>query len=237
MDIEKFSSEILVVVTTYNRPKITELALRNLSASSLKAGLWILDDHSTEYDLDFLRAAAPHAERVERREKKVGIDHQRFLCQLEAFETDYKYIYHTDNDAFHDPDWIARLCQIHTAFKNVPICLYNTVFHIKNTMKIVEELAVALRKFCPGISFFYPQSLLQPSASRIKQLLTSPLTTNWDFYFGTFLGKPTATSLMSYVEHFGAGGIHNSDYDRDRAFSPTPYLLTERQKIIEVLLT
>jgi len=234
--LDQFSSDLLIVVTTHNRAKITALSLENLDKTKRQAGLWVLDDHSTEYDLDFLRVAAPTAERIERREKKLGIDYQRFHCQLEAFQTRYKYIYHTDNDAIHDPDWITRLYQIHNAYKNAPICLYNTVFHIRNTISVGEALAIATRKFCPGISFFYPQAMLEPKADQIKQLLEAPLRTNWDFYFGHFLNSPTVTSLMSYVEHFGAGGIHNNDYDRDRAYSPTPYLFLQRQKIIDYLV-
>jgi hypothetical protein len=236
--LDDFSSQILIVVTTHNRANITELTLKNLTATKRQAGLWVLDDHSSEYDLDFLKSAAPTAERVERRDKKLGIDYQRFLTQLEAFETQYKYIYHTDNDAIHDPDWIARLHQLSLVYPQNPICLYNTIFHLKNTVKVIEAMAIAARKFCPGISFFYDQEKLRPSKHLILELLnTTKLKTNWDFYFSHLLGQLTVTSLMSYVEHFGAGGLHNTDFDRDRAFSPTPYLVGVRPEIIKFLIT
>lgn len=234
--LDEFSSQILIVVTTYNRPTITQLALKNITETKRKAALWVLDDHSTEYDLDFLRATAFDATRIERRQEKLGVEYQRLTTQLEAFETDYKFIYHTDNDAIHDPDWITRLAQIYDMFKSNPICLYNTPFHMQHTVKVLDQFALAARKFCPGISFFYDQSLLKPSAHLIADIVKGPLKTNWDYYVSHFINMPTVTSLVSYVEHFGADGLHNSDFERDRALCPTPYLLRNRQGIIDYLM-
>lgn len=234
--LDDFSAKLLIVVTTYNRAKATELTLNNLIQTRRKAALWVLDDQSTEYDIHFLKKAALGAERVEQREKNLGVDRQRFLTQLEALNTDFKYIYHTDNDAIHDSNWIARLYQIHSVFAANPICLYNTVFHVKHTIKLIEQMALAARKYCPGISFFYPQDLIRPNAKLIEELFnTSVLQTNWDFYFGHLIGAPTLTSLVSFVEHFGAQGLHNNDFERDRALSPTPELMLNRQKIIDLL--
>ncbi len=59
--------------------------------------------------------------------------------------------------------------------------------------------------------------------------------TPWDYIAQGYLGLPWITPVTSYLEHYGGGGIHNIDYERDRAIKPTKYLQERRETILEYL--
>ena len=223
MDLFHFSKRVLILVTTHNRAAVTKVCLSNLSATKGQASLWIYDDSSTDYDLDFLRGAAPHADKVVRTESNLGVDRLRYTMQLDAFDAPFDYVYHCDNDAFHDPQWLQRLFEMSQAHQG-PIGLYNSRYHTG-----VEKNGILYSETCPGISFFYRQQDLKRDL--VETLLRASPKRSWDYVLGDLLGVK-AISQQSYVEHFGAGGIHNNDFERDRAMNPTPYLRKIRPHII-----
>lgn len=219
---EEFAKNTLIVMTTFNRGKMTKLSLQNIDQSKFQASLAVLDDHSSEYSLDELKSWAPTANIV-RPEKKSGINKLRVIAHQMAFGGGYKYVYHVDNDSYHDPLWLHRLYEMRGSYSGL-LCLYNTIHHRYHT--ISETSDCFIRKTTPGLSFFY----------EVSKLTTLPenFYNSWDFVFGDILG-PSCVSKVSYVEHFGAGGIHNNDFNRDRADNPTVYLKEKRDNIIKEL--
>jgi len=226
MELSDFRRQILILVSTYNRRDVTKLCLSNLCGTKSTASLWLYDDCSSEYGEEFLREAAPCAEKIFRAEKNMGIDRLRYRMHLDALESPYRFVYHTDNDAFHDPHWIHRLHEISQIYQG-PIGLYNSRFHIGR-----QRGGLVLSRSCPGISFFYDKNLIPKETA--EALLTSPPRNSWDYVFGDLL-KEIAISQQSYVEHFGANGLHNSDFERDRAMNPTPYLRKMRPHLLAEL--
>lgn len=221
-DFQLFCEQVLICVTTFDRKEVTEICLKNLSATKNEATLWIFDDHSKDYDLDFLKTLCPSA-RIFRFSNKLGVERLRMEIQKEASKTNYRYIYHTDNDAYHDSVWLNRLYEISQKHKGL-IGLYNTFHHFHQTIEDKDDFI--LRKSCPGISFFFEQSLLKE--------MPPHLYNSWDFVVGDLL-LPAAISKVSYVEHIGLNGIHNKEIDRDRAFNPTEWLKEERVLILKTL--
>lgn len=228
-DFEEFCSDVAICVTTYNRKKITKIVLANLNQTKRGAGLFIYDDHSSEFDLKFLQEAAPSAT-VIRPAKKLGVELLRIHLQKEILQTPYKHIYHTDNDALHDPFWLNRIYEMRKEFDGA-IGLYNTIHHFKRTIQTDPAKKIVYRSACPGVSFFYSNDAVRPFAHEFENYRGSP---SWDFFIGDALGQ-AAISEVSYVEHFGAGGIHNSSFDGDRAHNPTPWLSEQRKAVIESL--
>jgi hypothetical protein len=219
---EEFCSKTVIATATYNRKQITEVCLKNLSSYRKNAALWIFDDHSTDIAMEELSIWAPGAE-VFREPTKLGIEKLRLAIHRKAVSSGFKYIYHTDNDAYHDPNWLTRLYDIRQTHDGL-IGLYNTNLHYHNNISQTDSLI--MRKACPGISFFYEISKLKECPDKIYN--------SWDYVFGDKLA-PAAISKVSYVEHFGAGGIHNKDFDRDRAANPTPWLMEQRSRLIPLL--
>lgn len=221
-DFESFKKSILIVMTTFNRADMTKLALKNIDSTRQGVALTILDDHSTEYSLDELKSwTSSHA--VIRPQKKLRINLLRVEAHKLAQAGNYKYVYHIDNDAIHDPCWVHRLYIMRRNYRGV-LCLYNTRHHFSQTIK--ESSDFLFRASTPGLSFFYEVSQLDP--------IPTSFNNSWDFVFGDILG-PSCVSKVSYVEHFGAGGIHNHDFERDRAENPTLFLEKERPLIIQKL--
>jgi hypothetical protein len=223
MDFETFNNNILIVMTTYNRMDITKICLKNIHDNMGSATLWIYDDYSTEYTIEDLKRIAPKAE-IKRAHKKLGIERLRLQIQKDASNTGHKFIYHIDNDAYHDPNWIARIHDIYSRYPRSLIGLYNTKHHFHRTIEKIDD--VIKRQACPGISFFFDKSILGE--------IPDKLYNSWDFVFGDKM-KPAIISDISYVEHFGANGIHNKTFDSDVAFNPTDWLKSERKRIIESL--
>jgi len=219
----EFCRGVLIVITTFNRKKITEICLKNMEETKGEATLWIYDDHSSEYDLEYLQKISPGA-KIKRFPDKLGIEKLRVEIQKEALKTSYRYIYHTDNDAYHDPSWLSHLYEIKQKHNRL-ISLYNTIHHFRFTISQHENFV--LRESCPGVSFFFEQSLLKT--------VPENLYNSWDFVFGDQL-SPTAVSNVSYVEHFGSDGLHNSNFEQDRAYNPTLWLKAEREQILKILL-
>ena len=219
---EEFCQKTLIVMATYNRKQITEMCLKNLNSFRHGTALWVYDDHSTEISMEELSIWAPGAE-VRRAATKLGIEKLRLEIHREAQKQNFKYIYHTDNDAYHDPEWLRRLYEIRQKHDGL-IGLYNTNLHYHNNISVNDD--IIMRKSCPGISFFYEISKLKECPDKIYN--------SWDYVFGDKLA-PAAISKVSFVEHFGAGGIHNKDFNRDRAANPTPWLAEQRARLIPLL--
>lgn len=222
MDFNEFCKQVVIVMTTHNRKQTTEICLKNLNNTKQTATLWVYDDHSTQMSVEELSIWAPGAQ-VRKLPTKLGIDKLRLEIHKEALKSGFKYIYHTDNDAYHDPQWLNRIYEIHQKHDGL-IGLYNTILHLHNNIK--DEGDIMIRKACPGISFFYEIAKLPDVPDRIYN--------SWDYVLGDKLA-PAAISKVSYVEHLGAGGIHNPDFNRDRAHNPTPWLKEQRELLIPLI--
>jgi hypothetical protein len=66
-----------------------------------------------------------------------------------------------------------------------------------------------------------------------------PERRGWDGYYSNEIARQRiATSLVSYVEHFGKWGFHNrGNFDRDRALNPTAYLAGIRNETLKKIET
>ena len=222
MTQEEFEKNTVIAATTFNRKAITQLCFYNLHANKGACTLWIYDDHSTEYPLDFLQAVAPQAT-VKQPPKKLGIEKLRPLIHNEATAAGFKFIYHVDNDAYHDPNWRTELYKLYQKAPGL-LGLYNSNLHQVYTLSDIGDYLV--RKHCPGISFFYELAAINDT--------TKGSGLSWDMKFGSQFPSAHVTKT-SFVEHLGAGGIHNTDFNRDRAINPTDWLKIERERIIKQL--
>lgn len=222
-NFKNFTSKVVIALATFNRKKMTELCISNLIQTKQDATLYIYDDHSTEYDLEWLKGIAPGA-KVIRKPTKLGIERIRIEAQIDALADGYEYIYHTDNDAIHDPQWLEQIHSIVNDYPHGWVSLYHSKIH-----KIIQTDARGrhIKVTCPGISFFYPVKNLENHMDEVKRLEQR----FWDFTFGKHL-KYCVCSGNSFVEHFGVGGLHNSDFERDRASDPTPFLIEKRKEIL-----
>jgi tetratricopeptide (TPR) repeat protein len=230
---EGSNKSILISVPAFNRKKAVHLSLMQTKRyKTPSCRLEVYNDHSTEYDDDFLVALA---DEVIHLPAKKGIDLLRWH-QFRAFlETDYEFIYMTDSDVIHDPHYITVLEVLYEiGNRKLPVCLFNSAFHLDPRIILYRKDGILLKGTAPGISMFYDRKMVERIVSMLNRHHdTSP----WDCMSLKYLGLPWITPETSYLEHYGGGGIHNADYEKDRAINPTEYLQERRSPILRYLMT
>lgn len=223
---------IWITVSTFNRKKITEISIKQLVKHKQDSFVHVTDDISTDYDLDWIRSLG--VDQVENPPEKYGIDKIRAWELKKFLDTDYDLLYFTDNDAFHDPNYVNILKHAYDKFKK-PVSLYNSIYH-RECEEFLDNDFIS-RKTIPGISQLYDRD----AAKKIDDLIDIKFPNGigmWDYMFIDMIEIKPVTSITSYVQHYGANGLHSGplDYEKDRASSPTQYLTDTREEILKKLL-
>ena len=223
---------ILISVPVFNRKRITRVSLeQTMRCKTSSCHLQVYNDHSTEYDDTFL---ARYADEVIHLPVKKGVHALRWHQFRKFLETDFDYIYMTDGDVIHDPRFIAVLEVLYEAGdRKLPVCLFNSAFHMEPRIIFHRRNGILLKGTAPGVSMFYDRNMVEKIVSVLD---ARGETSIWDYTALQYLGLPWITSETSYLEHYGGGGIHNTDYERDRAINPTKYLRERRERILKYLM-
>jgi glycosyltransferase involved in cell wall biosynthesis len=246
--------KILICVPVFNRKNITELVLENLYKYKEDATLYAYNDWSTEFDNDFLEPLCdkvfklPASNKVvvknEKNKNGMGVQHLRWYQFREFLNQDeHDYIYFTDSDALHDPNYIQVLKTMHGKYKmkngdKLPVSLYDTVWHSQPQNLLKEGSDVYMRRTSAGISQLYSKDMVKKIVDTLNKQSEDPIYA-WDYRAQEYLGLPFLTTKTSYVEHFGAvkDSMHTpqGQWDRDRATNPSQYLKDIRNSVITYL--
>lgn len=234
---------ILILIPTFNRKKITEISLEQTYKNKRTQDfIQVYDDHSTDYPAEHL---TKFCNEVVILPQKMGIHYLRWYQFKFFLKTKYKFLYMTDSDMFHDQSYISKLLELYFSFEvklndkksRLPVTLYNSIFHNHPNNLYKEYKNALVRKTAPGASMFFDRAMVEVIVKRLDQQVSWP-NASWDYIVSDFLRLPFITPKISYVEHFGAGGLHNaeSDYDRCRASNPSEFLKEARKELLEYLL-
>lgn len=130
---EQSTKQILIVVSAFNRKKITALSLaQTMRYKTSYCHLQVYNDHSTEYDNAFL---ANYADEVIQLPDKMGINKLRWYQFRKFLETDFEFLYLTDSDVIHDPQYMFMLEMLYEKGKgSLPISLFNSIFTLQPRM-------------------------------------------------------------------------------------------------------
>jgi glycosyltransferase involved in cell wall biosynthesis len=228
-------NKILIVVPTFNREKISKACLQQLfRTKGVGNTLVVVDDQSTEYDPRV--AFNTCCDNIITASQKLNIDmlrcfnYELFLQNKSCQEFDYLYL--TDNDAFHSPQWLSVLEAAYNKYK-LPVCLYNTKCHRLGQDTLEGDYI--LSPSAPGISQFFDRATVEKIYNGIKAGGARALTC-WDYRSIEFAGGQAVTTATSYVEHYGANGLHNADFYTDVATTPTPWLASKRPALLDYFI-
>lgn len=243
-------SKILIAVPVWNRKKTTKLCLEQIQKNKDKnTELWVYNDHSTEYDNDWLATMCDEVIKLKNLNKKVignsenkkgiGVQHLRWhQFRTFLFQSKFDYIYMTDNDAFHDPNFLKVIMHLYNKYNKMPVCLYNSFFHSKKQNIKFENNEISIRITAPGISMFFDKNMVEKIVEKLEENKKDP-DYAWDYKCQEWLNRHWVTSKTSYLEHFGAesNSLHTTkgDWEKDRAINPTKFLASQRKKIINYL--
>jgi tetratricopeptide (TPR) repeat protein len=226
---------ILISVPAFNRKKVTQLSLAQIQRYKTSyCHLQVYNDHSTEYDNSFLMTCA---DEVIQLPHKMGIDDLRWYQFRKFLETDFDLIYMTDNDAIHDPQFITALEVLYEmGNRELPVSLFNSIFHLNPKVILYYKDEIMLKKTAPGISMLFDKKMVEKIITTSYKDDNSLHHLPWDNKAVAFLGLPWLTPQTSYLEHYGAYGINNDNYERDRAIFVTQYLREKRDSILKYLI-
>jgi hypothetical protein len=82
---------------------------------------------------------------------------------------------------------------------------------------------------------FYDRKMVEKIVSMMDRVGDAHDAISWDLRAVSYLDLPWITPEVSYLEHYGANGVNNYDYERDRAMNPTEYLKERREPILKYL--
>jgi peptidoglycan/xylan/chitin deacetylase (PgdA/CDA1 family) len=222
--------KIRIDVPCYNRKKITEVCLRQLKDLKSNYDIWTFNDYSTDYDNNWLSRWADITYQFE---GKSNIHHIRSHAYKLFLDSDYDFLYMTDNDAYHDPNFMTELLNCYNT-TGLPATCFISGYLTQNfswyKAKQVTDTVSVMNNACGGISMFLHRSHVETIVKKLNGKLFEDM---WDCYTWNMLGNKYAITNKSYVEHFGADGMHHKDFERERAVNPTDYLIEKRDIIIE----
>lgn len=226
----------MICVPCRDRKRVAELCLPTLRDSKGPDDLLILsNDGSVEYGPDFLVQFGD----VRSCRESIGIDAQRREHFNFFMRSEFTHLYLTDCDAIHDPEWRAAGLSIQTILKEPPVCLYNTLAHVRlggNTIADVEGYFVIWRRVAPGISYLLTRAHVHRIVAALPHF---PAAYHWDWTVPAILGHNFAVSRTCHVDHIGWGGERHPPGagldEGDRALSPTSWLVQKRAEIVAKL--
>ncbi|MEI6713372.1 MAG: glycosyltransferase [Verrucomicrobiota bacterium] len=246
--------KIIIALSTFNRPVITEICLQSLQAArSPSVRLVVYDDASTAYNKAYLQSKSDEVVRFAR---NGGIERSRARSMRDFIHrfTDYDLLYLTDNDTVHDPGFVGVLRTLFDLQKKspttFPVGLYNSTFHNHPENILNKSDALTVQKTCAGVSQCYTRAMAKTIVNALDHQPELETLYGWDYHWPALLGVPFLQTNTSYLEHFARdrseGGIHSSnsgtdltalkDFERDRALNPTEYLQFVRMPIIHEIL-
>jgi hypothetical protein len=222
--------KILIEVQCFNRKPITEIVLKQLAEYKDDCDLRIVNDHSTEYDNEWL---SQFTDNVIQHEKKLNISKLKFRTFKSFLETDYTHLYMCDNDMFHDPNFISVLKKY--AKNNLPMTLYRSSFihsfgkGVHQYLKHYENVSLKAGLY-GGASVFLNREHVEkivanlPDTEEDFEQMCSKIA--WDSQIQKMI-DPNRLYLIpnkSYCEHYGWKGHNHHEKDSDIALNPTKYL-------------
>ena len=197
-------SDVAIYIKTHNRKGITEKCLERISqiCSETGAVLFLIDDFSDEYDLDFLRQYTPHVRQM--MNTHLSIRERCGLCRhdnlVEFKDSTFAYCYFTDNDVFHDRGFLDEGKRLELLYKE-PVTLYRSNIHVKT------HIEGCFYSQFQGTSLLFSKEgkFLEVSINSLEK--KSPR--GWDWRMGSY--NKFVFSEYSYVEHFQKDSVNSKN--------------------------
>jgi glycosyltransferase involved in cell wall biosynthesis len=237
--LSDWSTSLAICIAAYGRPRLLHVCLDSLYKTKLGARLIVLDDGSN-YDREWLEAfgAEVIVRKPHRNHGSQSVATARIELMGRALKGHARWIYHTDADVLHDPDWLSRLLEMTTQEPDYPVySLMNSSVQAARGLHMQNErqriLGVVHRVECPGASYLVRSQVLGGSPFGITEEGVRRHGA-WDHMLSQGVAKYRClVSETSYVEHFATGGIH--DGHGDRCLNLTGWLNIQRTGVQQFL--
>lgn len=228
--------KVAIGVSTYNRRHLVELSAASLRSSSIPPDtvLIVVDDGSTDYDVDYLRSIYPRFSDVRRRpENSGGASFANRDVMRQLLETDADAVLLLDSDLLVSSNFVDRGVSLLGDTDGV-LSLFNTPNH----PDIGARGPFVLKKSIGCAGTLWRRDIAAKVFSEV------PAGSQWDWRFSDFLVKAGVGICVvrdSLVQHIGYSNGHNStfghgdfgvgfyDSDAKNAYRLTELLLADSQ--------
>lgn len=196
--------KIVIGITTYNRKayllkfKESLYASRNIDKCKIR----VYDDHSTEYDIDFLRKIFPGAESIVRNIKNMGSDKNISLMYEDFLKASDDLLINADSDLIFHPDWF-NFVKENFKYTDGVLSLYNSSEHPAiHTIEIKNNL-VCVKEHIGSAGTVFEKKIIDRIVRNIKP------GKSFDWRWSKYLNKNGIRLLVSnqsYIQHIGIDG-------------------------------
>jgi glycosyltransferase involved in cell wall biosynthesis len=228
--------KVAIGVSTYNRRHLVELSAASLRSSSIPpdTALIVVDDASTDYDVDYLRSVYPRFSDVRRRpENSGGASFANRDVMRQLLETDADAILLLDSDLLVSSNFLDRGASLLRDTDGV-LSLFNTPNH----PAIGARGPFVLKRSIGCAGTLWRRDIAAKVFGEV------PAGPQWDWRFSDFLARAGVSICVlcdSLVQHIGYSSGHNSDFgsgdlgvgfsdsDAKNAYRLTELLLADSQ--------
>lgn len=196
--------KITIGITTYNRKEYLLKFKESLYASKNidKCKIRVYDDHSTEYDIHFLREIFPSAELIVRNIKNMGSDKNIRLMYKDFLKTNDDILINADSDLIFHPDWFDFV-EENFKYTDGVLSLYNSAEHPTiRTIEINNNL-VCIKEHIGSAGTVFEKKIIDRIVKNIKP------GKKFDWRWSRYLNKKRIRILVSnqsYIQHIGVEG-------------------------------
>ncbi len=229
--------DLLIEIQCFNRKPITEIVLNQIVENKQEADLRIVNDHSTEYDNQWLEQFTTD---VIQYDEKLNISKLKYRTFKNFLDTDYTHLYMCDNDMYHDHNFVNVLKKY--VGNKLPMTLYRSSFihsfgkNVSQYLKAYDEVSLKSGLY-GGASVFLSREHVEKIVSGLpdteEEWDVSCTKEAWDSKIQRMI-DPRRLYLIpneSYCEHFGWKGQNHTEKNSDIALNPTKYLQENSQRI------
>jgi hypothetical protein len=212
-----FGNKLLICIPVYNRFITSSLCIPSVATTRGSAILHVYNDVSV---LPIPGKIDQHSDQVINLTERHGSTriHHKIMADFAASKFDFLYL--TESDCFHDPDWLKAL-ESWYGLHHRPITLYRENNKCGLGSRHQFRDGVTFTSKPPGKSVFMTKLMVQA-------IFDKPLGRHWEHSVRNTIDS-FCTPEVSLIEHYGAGGLHNSNYESDRAVNPSNFLKALRQ--------
>lgn len=203
--------KLFIGVCTYNRKNIIEYTSKSLNEVNdiNKSDIYIFDDFSTEYDVEYLKKLYPTAKKIKRTEKNLGADFNTKSMYEEFMRSDCEYLFNADSDLIFNSNVLKiiekNIENLENANKEIMFSLINIPEH-KVIKDFDENLCYKYSVGAGGVVF--SKKVVEMFINSFPERYSVEIP-SIDHYFCNVLRKNNCDifcSKKSYLQHIGLIG-------------------------------
>jgi glycosyltransferase involved in cell wall biosynthesis len=202
---------LTVGITTYNRRALLETVALSLAQVDRleQARVWVMDDCSQEFDIDFLRRLFPQASVHRSAQNSGGADYAMHRLFEHFVRHGQGYLLNLDADLLASRNLIDKCLQIIEARRTAPAPALFSVFNAPRHQAVGADGEFLVKRTVGAAGTLWHHDLLADVLRHV------PVSRKFDWDWSAYLtqrGVPIRVTPKSYVQHIGRIGQNSRSF-------------------------